>query len=57
MGTKRNTKEQVEQQEKQALEGYQRTIKATFRRGVYVGIGGTIAIVALATLVSLVSTN
>ncbi len=46
---------QIERDEKKALAGYRTAIKNTYRRGVYVGIAGTLAllIVALALKVSL----
>jgi CHASE3 domain sensor protein len=46
---------QIERDEKKALAGYRTALKNTYRRGVYVGMAGTIAllIVALALKLSL----
>ena len=56
MGTTQERYEaRIEKDEKKALAGYRAAIKNTYRRGVYVGMAGTIAllIVALALKLSL----
>lgn len=55
METQERRRAQIERDEKKALAGYRTALKNTYRRGVYVGIVGTLAllIVALALKVSL----